>query len=374
MRSPQPTADDPVAAFYGISSNANGGKVRSTFAAAKLPQQVAQKKFQTQLTAIPTSPRRPASASPRRPASAVPKTAAAAAATVVAQYQENEPKENQLLIDTFNVHVGNLPKRTKNGEARPSPHDTCPWRTATSTGYVKPALDLHTVDLQAASRKRFDLSGKRPASARGAVQRPASASAGTARPPSATAPGAAVAVAAAAAVTRQQFLLQCVEQGHSTEQIERLLQQFDIGSPSVERSQKQEPPQDARPAPQKKPVPQSMLREQRALQAQTPEVKAYRHCDDSERLHNAFVDAQKSFEAIKGICEMGNGQFLAHQVPMHHTTTQPHSLMAKRAQTLKTPSVKLRSHDTIVSRNAYVAAKTNASDIKTRDRAGNKIF
>ena len=30
--------------------------------------------------------------------------------------------------------------------------------------------------------------------------------------------------------------------------------------------------------------------------------------------------------------------------------------------------VKLRSHDTTVSRNVYVAGRTNASDIKNRDR------
>eukprot|EP00930_Biecheleria_cincta_P081746 TRINITY_DN7104_c0_g1_i1.p1 TRINITY_DN7104_c0_g1~~TRINITY_DN7104_c0_g1_i1.p1 ORF type:complete len:374 (+),score=67.12 TRINITY_DN7104_c0_g1_i1:79-1200(+) len=367
------TAHDPVAAFYELPSSTNpGGKVRSSFAAAALQQRPAPKKLATA-----TSPRRPASASPRRPTSAVARQTAAAAggrsAIAVAQNMENERKENHLLIDTFNVHAGSLPKRTKNGEARPVPHDTCPWRTAASTGCEKPAGDLHTCDLQAAARKRFDLRGQRPASARAAVQRPVSACAGTARPPSAAATGTAVAVVGTA-VTRQQFLLQCVEQGHSTDQIERLLQQFDIGSPAGERSQKQDLPQDARPMPQTTLVPKCMLREQRALQTQTPVVKPYRHGNDPEQLHNAFVNAQKSFEAIKGICEMGNGHFLSHEVPMHHTNTQPHSLMAKRAQTLKTPSVKLRSHDTVVCRNAYVAARTNASDIKTRDRTGNKIF
>lgn len=350
-------SEDPVAAFYGITSSPQAGKVRSSLAAASLTQVPKKDKK----TATTSSPRRPVSAhqwgvatigSPRRPKPAV--AAAAAGKTSNA---------NQLLTDTFNVHVGSLPKRTKNGEARPLPHDTCPWRPDASENAV---LDLHSCDLKAAARKRFDVPGQRPVSAR--VARPASAGAVTARPPSA-----AVAVAA---VGRQQFLLQCVEHGHSPEQIERLMQQFDIGSAPVESvsvSHRQEPAQYAQAMPSKN--HQSILREQRSLHAQTPVVKPYRqNFTDPEQMHNAFVDAHKSFEVIKGICEMGNGQFLTHQVQMHERKTQPHSLMAKRAQTLKTPSVKLRGYDSKVSCNAYVAGRQNASDIRTRDRRGNHIF
>lgn len=365
---PAPNVCDSVAEFYGMNSQT--GKTRSSFAAANHSQ--AQKKaWKTNLLedkkmAATSSPRRPVSAkaaqnSPRRPASA--------RATVAAQNQDSAPGENQLLEDTFNVHSGRIAERMKNGEARPPIHDTCPWRP---DGSDTIGPDLHSCDLQAAARKRLEAQ-QRPVSAR--VARPASAHALRVRPPSAS-------VATATVGRRQEFLLQCVNHGHTSEQIERLIQQFDHGSAAVERSapiesasvpHKQESAPYAQAMPPK--ASQGILRAQRALHTQTPCVKPYKDkVNDPEQLHNAFVDAHRSFEAIKDICSMGNGQFLTHEIQMHPKVLKPNSLMAKRARKLQTPSIKFRGHDSKVSCNAYVAGRQNASDFRTRDRSGNSIF